>query len=435
MSPPNRLLPARRHLAFVLGLGLAVAAAFWIDGSLASQGARLPSPPPDLAAPTPRALTAAEREIAEAAVAYLRANQRPGGLLDSVAAFPGATLWDTASGLLGLVAARRLELLPEAEFLDRAGRLLDAVAKLPLVAGKAPNKSYQTATGRMTDYDGKESANGVGWSALDLARFLVATEAVARLHPALAPKAARAVNRWRLDEVVKAGELVGLERSAAGDALKQEGRVGYEQYGAWAVHLAGRAAWKAERPELHLRTVRVDGLPVPADDRDAARYGAHVYALSEPYMLYGLEFGMDDGPMAALAHQIFAVQEARHAATGTLTAVSEDHLDRAPYFVYNSVWADGRPWACITDKGEARPQDRTLSAKAALGLASLYPGAYADRLTAAARELVVPGKGLMAGRYEADGKPNAAFALNTNGVALEALAFRAHGPILAWTPR
>lgn len=434
MPQPNRFLPARRHLAFVLGLGLAVAAAFKIDATLASQGPRLPVAPSDLPSAAPRALTAAEREIAAAALAYLRKHQRPSGLVDSVAGFPGATMWDSASALLGLVAARRLELLPAAEFEDRAGRLLGAVAKLPLVADKAPNKSYQTATLKMTDYDGKETATGIGWSALDLARFLVAAEAVARLHPGLAPQAARAVGRWRLAEVVKDGELVGLERSADGDALRQEGRVGYEQYGAWAMHLAGRAAWRAERPELHLETVKVDGLPVPTDDRDPARFGAHVYALSEPYMLYGMEFGLD-GPMAAMAHQIYEAQEARHRATGTLTAVTEDHLDRAPYFVYNAVWADGHPWACITDKGEARPQDRTLSAKAALGLGSLYPGAYADRLTAAARELVKPGEGLLAGRYEADGKPNSALTANTNGVALEALAYRAHGPILAWAPR
>lgn len=434
MSEPNRLLPARRHLAFVIGLSLAVVAAFQIDRGLERRGAELPSAPPDLVAPVPRALTAPEGEIASAALAYLRAHQRPGGLVDSVAGFPGATLWDTASALLGLVAARRLDLLPAKEFEDRAGRLLAAVARLPLVDDVAPNKSYQTETLAMTDYDGRPTDRGIGWSALDLARFLVAAEATARLHPGLAPAASRATGRWRLERVIKDGELVGLERGAAGDALKQEGRTGYEQYGAWAAHLAGRAAWRAERPELHLLAAKVDGHPVPADDRDVARFGAHVYVLTEPYMLYGLEFGLE-GPMLALAHQVYAAQEARHAATGALTAVTEDHLDRAPYFVYNAVWADGKPWSCITDKGEERPQDRTLSAKAALGLGSLFPGAYGDRLTAAVHELVKPGEGLQAGRYEADGKPNGALTANTNGVALEALAFRAHGPMLAWAPR
>ncbi|HEY1227681.1 MAG TPA: DUF3131 domain-containing protein, partial [Ramlibacter sp.] len=62
-----------------------------------------------------------------------------------------------------------------------------------------------------------------------------------------------------------------------------------------------------------------------------------------------------------LAWRVYRAQEKRFQATGTLTAVTEDHVDQAPYFVYGSVWAAGQPWAVVTSKGEPMPQLRTLS--------------------------------------------------------------------------
>ena len=51
-----------------------------------------------------------------------------------------------------------------------------------------------------------------------------------------------------------------------------------------------------------------------------------------------------------------------------------------------------------------------------------------ERLLAAARELVVPGEGIWAGRYDATWEPNRVLSLNTNAVVLEALAYRVRGP-------
>jgi hypothetical protein len=59
----------------------------------------------------------------------------------------------------------------------------------------------------------------------------------------------------------------------------------------------------------------------------------------------------------------------------------------------------------------------------------LFDGAYAARLLDAAAELAVPGRGLLTGRYDATWAPNRAIVLNTNAVALEALAFHARGPL------
>ena len=59
----------------------------------------------------------------------------------------------------------------------------------------------------------------------------------------------------------------------------------------------------------------------------------------------------------------------------------------------------------------------------------LFDGSYPERLLAAAAELAVPGRGLLAGRYDATWAPNRALSLNTNAVALEALAYHARGPL------
>jgi hypothetical protein len=412
----------------MLGLSAAVAFAFAVDRSLRTRGGYSALVPPSgLVRPTARPLSPSEQAMAKAAWAYLQANTRPTGLVDSVAGFPGATMWDEGSALLGLLAARKLDLLPQAEYEARAGKLLAALESLPLLAEGVPNKSYNTATKEATDYANKPAPKGIGWSALDIGRMGVALGATARSQPNLAGAVARVQQRWKLGRVVHAGELWGLD---AQGALVQEGRVGYAQYGSRGVALLGKDPYEAIRPEVHVRTVFVDNRPIPADDRMDRANSARIYVTSEPYVLYGLEIGLE-GPMLALGHEVFEAQEAHAQATGRPVAVSEDHLDRAPYFVYNTVWSDGQPWACVTDKGEARPQDRTLSTKAALGLAVLFPGGYADRLRGAVEPLATP-KGMAAGRYDEGGATNAALTANTNGVVLEALAFQAYGPILGW---
>jgi hypothetical protein len=197
------------------------------------------------------------------------------------------------------------------------------------------------------------------------------------------------------------------------------------------MQLLGLDPWSAYRPEQHLKLVGVQGVQVPADDRSASEFGAHVYVTSEPYGPMGLELGLT-GPESVLSRRVFDAQVARHQATGVLTAVSEDHLDKDPRFIYNTVWADGQAWACVTDTGASHPEARSLSTKAAVGLAMLYPGAHAEQLIAVVTPLAVPGQGLMAGRYESPQAPNRVLSLNTNAVVLEALAFRAHGPVMGW---
>jgi hypothetical protein len=64
--------------------------------------------------------------------------------------------------------------------------------------------------------------------------------------------------------------------------------------------------------------------------------------VSEPYVLDGIEFGWDD-TSRDFAYRVYQAQYNRYVRTGIPTAVSEDNLDQAPYFVYNSILFEGEP--------------------------------------------------------------------------------------------
>ena len=94
-----------------------------------------------------------------------------------------------------------------------------------------------------------------------------------------------------------------------------------------------------------------------------------------------------------------------------------------------TVWANGRPWATITDQGVDAAALRSLSVKAAFGWHALLRNDYTAQLVARVAGLQEAGKGWYGGLYEEGGQPNKALAANTNAVVLESLAFIAHGPL------
>jgi hypothetical protein len=441
------LLQARSHLAFFAGLLLALAIMRAVDRSMPPPPQ--PAPGPAAAAPVapkvidldpgplpeerpPAALTPAQLRLARAAWSYFERNTRESGLVDSVDGFPSTTLWDLGSSLMAILAARELGLIDQRALLQRSGRMLDALAKVKLIAGTLPNRGYDTRTLLPVDYDGKPLAAGAGgWSALDLGRFGVPLELLAWRAPALSGRIRALLSRWQLDAATQGGELQGGELSAGGAVVRsQEGRLGYEQYAAESLALLGLDVARARDFHRHLRPVTVSGQPVPVDDRAPAQHGgAQNPVLSEPWILLGLEFGLDEDSRP-LARAVLLAQEARFKQTGLLTAVSEDNLDRAPFFVYATVFDDGQPWRVYDTQGRDQQALRTLSTKAALGWAALFRDEYVERLEAAAEEMGMEGKGLYSGRYEQGTGLNQAMTANTCGIALEALAFRLRGPLL-----
>ena len=115
--------------------------------------------------------------------------------------------------------------------------------------------------------------------------------------------------------------------------------------------------------------------------------------------------------------------------TGILTAVNEDALDRPPYFLYYSIYANGQPWTAITVTGRPHPELQFLSTKAAFAWAALKPNdPYSERLHNAVQNLADEHLGYFSGHYEkTELGSNRALNINTNAVILESLLYRARG--------
>jgi hypothetical protein len=279
--------------------------------------------------------------------------------------------------------------------------------------------------------DGAPAPSGVGWSALDVARTLLPLSVVARRHPELAPAVQEVVSRWRLEALSDGAALRGASRAPDG-ALEghAEGRLGYEQHAAkallaWGIPAPAALDWRA-----HLAFAHVEGQAVPHDSRRPRDHGgAPAPLVSEPWLLDALEHGPDAVTLPAL-RALLRAQERRHAGGAPLTAVSEDALDRPPWFAYSAVVNGDEVWVALGPDGAPAPGALTFSTKAAVAFGVLFAGAYPERLLAAAAELVAPGEGLYAGRYDASGEPNRALSLNTSAVVLEALAYRVRGPLV-----
>lgn len=378
-----------------------------------------------------RSLTAEEQVWAKTAWQYFVNNtQENTGLVNSVNGYTATTMWDTASYMMAAISAQRLGIISNTEFDMRMNNVLSSLAKMPLFDNKLPNKSYNTKTLAMVNYTNKETEQGIGWSAIDIGRILVPLKILQNKYPQHKALVKQVVERWSLADVVHHGLMFGgaLNKNNQIKSL-QEGRLGYEQYAAKTFSLFGYEAQNAANYTTYLNYVDIYGIEVGVDKRDPKTSGAQNYMLSEPYILDGLEFGFDKSSKE-LAARLYLAQQARFKQTGILTAVSEDHIDVAPYFVYNTVYVAGKTWAAITDKGQDAAAYKSLSTKTVFGWHALYNTEYSALMLKAIKTLNEPNKGWYAGLYEQNAKPNKAITANTNAVVLESLAYIQYGKLL-----
>ncbi len=375
-------------------------------------------------------LTEADKIAAQRAWQYFERNwNTQTGLVNAVENYPWTTLWDQGSAILGTHAAQQLGLIQPERFSSTIERLLQTLETLPLPATGLPNKAYSTQNGEMRRLNNTPDPKGTsGWSALDTARFLLSLHVLRTHHPEYRERINRIVERWKLSQLVKDGWLQGgIPGSNEQIRAVQEGRLGYEQYAAHSLQLWGIEAENAlYNPPV--KTVDLEGIPLQVDRRNLENSGATNYLTNEPYLLWGLELGWTDEVKPQVLN-LLKVQERRFKRTGILTAVNEDSLDRAPHFLYYSVYANGQPWNAVNSKGKPFPQMRFLSTKAAFAWEALMPDdPYARTLREAVENLADQNRGYPSGGYE-DSKlgVNALFNVNTNAVILESLLYQARG--------
>lgn len=387
-----------------------------------------------------------DRELQAAKIAwgyFEQFTQETTGLANSVGAYPSTTLWDTASYISGLVAAYELCLIEKPEFDKRILKLLTTFRNLKLFRNEMPNKVYHTKTGAQVDYTNKPGE--IGFSALDIGRFMVWMRIVRNRYSYLANTIDHMLLRWDYSNVLdKDGVLFGaaVDKETKETIYAQEGRLGYEEYAAKGFALWGFKPYFAHRAEPYL-TTNIFDVRIPYDGRDPRIFHSQNYVVTESYLLDGLELNWDlphddvsndrihsDGWRAEFADRIYQVQQNRFEIEGYMTARSEHNVKGPPYFTYDTIFSDGYPWNTVTPRGDYAPEHAAVATKAAFGLWALWDTDYTDVLYDAVIELFDPDRGFYEGLYEGGNGHIKIQTANNNGILLASLLHKVQGRIL-----
>lgn len=376
----------------------------------------------------------ADLQMARIAWTYFENNYNPEtGLVNAVNNFPSTTMWDTGSALAATVAAFDFGFIEKKEFDDRVSAMLGSLARMKLFNDEAPNKVYNTKTLQMVDYANKPSEFGIGVSALDLARLMSWTRTLSCMHPKFQHSVKSTLSRWKYERIIKDKQMFGLALNKFNpEEIKvwQEGRLGYEQYAAKIFEKYGfDVSVAASYENKHRGNVEIMGVNIAHDNRDPREWHANNYVLTESYTMDAMELGLDD-QNRDLVRNIFEVQKQRWRETGIVTAISEDNIDQAPWFLYNTIYNAGQTWQTTNSSDVAYDHLKSISVKAAVSMALLYPeDEYSAVLMNAVESAYDIKKGWYSGIYENGSGYNKVTTANTNGVVLSGFLYKKYGSL------
>ncbi len=376
----------------------------------------------------------ADNEVAKIAWKYFENNYNTEtGLVNAVNNFKSTTMWDTGSALAATIAARDFGLIDKKDFDDRIVALLKTLATMKLFNGEAPNKVYNTKSMLMVDYGNKPVDGGIGVSTLDLARLMSWLNTLSCMHPKYHSAVTKVLSRWKYGRLIKHGLMYGLARDKKDKKrirVLQEGRLGYEQYAAKIFERFGFNLRVAASYENEFRgDTEILGVSIAHDLRTPEEYHANNYVVTESYTMDAMELGLD-AENTGLLRNIFDVQKRRWENTGTVTAVSEDNINQKPWFLYNTIFNAGKAWQTTNSSDVIYDELKSVSTKAAVTMAILYPDEdYSGVLASAIESAYDPDKGWYSGIYESGAGYNTVVTANTNGVILSALLFKKYGAL------
>jgi len=433
MSQNKNLLRARHHIVFLLALVFGSILIYFLNGiDLRKQGLGVITLE-EVIAPelnvTKHKLSKDDIEVAKSAWQYFVNNYHEDtGLVNSVDKYPSTTLWDTGNYLMALISAYKLEIISKEVYHKRLTKILSTLQKIELYNGELPNKVYNAQTLKMTDYQNNITQKGIGWSAIDIGRLLIPLSYIHFNQPQYTKEIKSILERWSVKRMTKEGALYGAIVNDGKEELLQEGRLGYEQYTSKMFATFGVDITNALRYDKYLEFVDIYDIKIPYDKRDKKHSKANNYVLMEPYMLDGLEFGWDYFSKE-FSYRLYLAQEERYKDTGILTAITEDHLDQPPYFIYNCIYVNKKRWVAIDENGEVHNDMKLLSTKASFAMDALYHSDYTAKLMDRLKPLQSD-RGWYTGIYEKSGKINKSVTCNTNAIILESLLYKKEGPLL-----
>lgn len=370
--------------------------------------------------------TEEELEMARHAWKYIENNfNEKTGLTAAAHKFPSAATWDWANAVYAMYAARKFDIITQTRYETMMKKFLTTMQKMDLFNNELPNKTYNTNTGKMVNYVNKQVKDGIGWSAADLARFLSALNMIYQCEEPLAPEIEKLTLRYRYCRTLSVeGDLYGGTYNDGKLMIAHEALTGYEEYLARGYELWGHNASEARKYKF-LNEVDVYGIKIPTDTRPFFSN----FVESEPFWYLGFEYGIDDPESGKYIHNMYEVQEERYKRTGQITAVTEDNIDRRPYFLFNTVYTNNEPWKTINQHGADYDEFKTVSTKAGLGMHYLFNTPYSNKVYNYLKNNYDPKKGFYAGIYEKRPGQNKAMTLNTNSIILEGMLSAKMGPL------
>lgn len=379
------------------------------------------------------AVKLSEQEVEYARIAwryFINNCSEKTGLVNGRYNVPDFTFDDLSSYLMGAISAYELNIIDSLDFDNRLVRVLASLQKIPLYDNKLPNKIYHTSTMEMLDEKSNPSVNGIGWSALHIGRFYSVVQKILVDYPQYVPMLKSVIHRWKLEDMVVKGNLYSISRDENNELEKvPAGKLGFEEYCSKGLSMSGWDVTEAAVYTDFIKFITIYDIEVGVDTRDHKDKLDDNYVLSDPYILDGIEYGWDVNSLE-LANRIFNAQKSRYNKTNIITAVSKDYTSLPPYFVYNTLYVDGKTWHCVDEKGNEVADLKSVSTKAAFGWNVLFQDDYADLLLKTVKDLKDPKRGWYSGKYEKTGKTNTTITAATNGMILEALNYKIHGKIV-----
>ena len=370
--------------------------------------------------------TEEELDLARVAWKYIENNyNEKTGLIAAAHKFPSAATWDWANAMYAILAAKKFGFITQERYEEMMKKFLTTMQKMDLFNNELPNKTYNTNTGKMVNYVNKVVKDGIGWSAADLGRLLASLNTVYQCEEALAPEIEKVMLRYKYCRTLSVeGDLYGGTYANDNLMIAHEALTGYEEYLARGYELWGHNASEARKYKF-LEEVEIYGIKIPTDTRPFFSN----FVGSEPFWFLGFEYGIDDPESGKYIQNMYKVQEERYKRTGQITAVTEDNIDRRPYFLFNTIYTHNEPWKTINQHGADYDEFKTVSTKAGLGMFYLFDTPYSKKVYNYLKHNYDPKKGFYAGVYEKRPGQNKAMTLNTNSVILEGMLAAKMGPL------
>lgn len=325
------------------------------------------------------------------------------------------TMWDVGSNLNGITAAVELGLISQQDGIKRIKTILPHIAGRQTEDGLLPQGWIRVDRRRWGTRD---------FDACDTGRLMASLDNVRR-RLGLNEELAQLVTSWDMNRVIEKGEIFSIKER--------------ERFSAYSSHCAHYTALAGRRWGLNIRS--------PYETFDTRAPGDGEIALleataaigplgAEPLLLEALELGMSR-ESAFLADTLLRAQEEEFEATGRLMNVTETPLNRPPWFIYQglALGMGSRAWRLDTVGHQPEYMTEqavhdylTFSTKAAFLWAAYKPGSYSERLLSYAREKNDGEKYFLSGTDARTGEAYHGYSdLNTNGIILQAIAYRLRG--------